>query len=163
LLYYTFYLKNKFGVSTEGSQWLLFVFLFAVAAGTFIGGPVGDRIGRKKVIWISILGVAPFTLLMPYMGFAGTIILSVVIGLVLASAFSAILVFAQELIPGKVGLIAGLFFGFAFGTAGVASALLGKLADGAGIRDVFFLCSYLPLIGLVTTFLPNVKGTTAKR
>lgn len=155
--YYTFYMIERFGVSERLAQILLFVFLFSVAAGTFIGGPVGDRVGRKIVIWVSILGVAPFTLLLPHAGFALTIGLTVVIGLVLASAFSAILVYAQELIPGKVGLIAGLFFGFAFGTAGIGSALLGDLADKTDIGHVFFLCSFLPLLGIVTMFLPDTR------
>lgn len=155
--YYTFYLINKFGVSVQTSQVYLFVFLFAVAAGTIIGGPVGDRIGRKLVIWISILGVAPFSLLLPHMGLAGTIILTVVIGVILASAFSAILVYAQELVPGNVGLIAGLFFGLAFGAAGIGSALLGRLADHTSILHVFEVSAYFPLIGLLTAFLPEVE------
>jgi FSR family fosmidomycin resistance protein-like MFS transporter len=155
--YYTFYLMERFNVSVQQAQIYLFVFLFAVAAGTIIGGPVGDRIGRKYVIWVSILGVAPFTLLLPYMGLTGTVLLTVIIGVVLASAFSAILVYAQELVPGKVGMIAGLFFGLAFGIAGVGSALLGKLADHTSIEHVFRVCSYLPLIGLVTAFLPDLR------
>jgi FSR family fosmidomycin resistance protein-like MFS transporter len=155
--YYTFYLIERFSVSVQQAQIYLFVFLFAVAAGTIIGGPVGDRIGRKYVIWVSILGVAPFTLALPYMGLAGTIGLTVVIGVVLASAFSAILVYAQELVPGKVGTIAGLFFGLAFGMAGIGSALLGKLADHTSIEYVFHVCSYLPLIGLMTAFLPDLR------
>ena len=156
--YYTFYLMGRFGVSVQQSQIYLFVFLFAVAAGTIIGGPVGDRIGRKYVIWASILGVAPFTLALPYMNLVGTVLMTVVIGVVLASAFSAILVYAQELVPGKVGMIAGLFFGFAFGMAGVGSALLGKLADHTSIEHVFHVCSYLPLIGLLTAFLPDLNA-----
>ena len=155
--YYTFYLIGKFGVSVAGAQIYLFVFLFAVAAGTIIGGPIGDRIGRKYVIWASILGVAPFALALPYAGLAWTAILSVIIGVILASAFSAILVYAQELLPGKVGLVAGLFFGFAFGMAGIGSALLGKLADHTSIDYVFHVCSFLPLIGLLTAFLPNIE------
>jgi FSR family fosmidomycin resistance protein-like MFS transporter len=154
--YFTFYLIGKFGVSVQRAQIYLFVFLFAVAAGTIIGGPVGDRFGRKYVIWISILGVAPFTLALPWVGLAGTVILAAIIGVILASAFSAIIVYAQELLPGKVGLIAGLFFGFAFGVAGVGSAFLGKLADHTSIEFVFRVCSFLPLIGLVTAFLPNL-------
>ncbi len=153
--YYTFYLIERFGVSVQMSQICLFVFLFAVAAGTILGGPIGDRFGRKMVIWISILGVAPFSLLLPHVGFAATIWLSVVIGVILASAFSAILVFAQELLPGRVGLVAGLFFGFAFGVSGIASALLGVLADKIGIEQVFFLCGFLPLLGLLAAFLPK--------
>lgn len=154
--YYTFYLIDKFNVSVQSSQIHLFIFLFAVAAGTFIGGPLGDRIGRKYVIWISILGVAPFTLLLPYADLFWTSVLSVFIGFILSSAFSAILVFAQELIPGKIGMISGMFFGFAFGIAGIGSALLGKLADMTSINYVFHLCSFLPLLGLVTAFLPNI-------
>lgn len=155
--YFTFYLIDKFGVSVQSSQMYLFAFLFAVAAGTFIGGPVGDKIGRKYVIWISILGVAPFALMLPYVNLFWTCILSMIIGLVLSSAFSAILVYAQELIPGKVGMIAGLFFGFAFGIAGISSALLGNLADKTSIEYVFWICSFLPLIGLITGFLPNLE------
>ncbi len=155
--YYTFYLIEKFQVSASQAQIYLFVFLFAVAAGTIIGGPVGDRFGRKLVIWVSILGTAPFALWMPYAGLTATIVLSVAIGLILASAFSAILVYAQTLLPGKVGLIGGLFFGFAFGIAGIGSAVLGKVADHIGILRVFDLCSYLPLIGLLTIFLPTIE------
>lgn len=155
--YFTFYLIHKFGVSIQNSQIYLFAFLFAVAAGTFAGGPVGDRIGRKYVIWISILGAAPFALLLPYVNLFWTGVLSCVIGLILSSAFSAILVYAQELIPGKVGMIAGLFFGFAFGIAGIGSAILGSLADKTSIEYVFWICSFLPLIGLLTGFLPNLE------
>jgi MFS transporter, FSR family, fosmidomycin resistance protein len=155
--YYTFYLIDRFHVSVPASQIYLFVFLFAVAAGTIIGGPVGDRIGRKKVIWVSILGVAPFSLLLPHVGLTATAILSVCIGLILASAFSAILVYAQELVPGNVGLIAGLFFGIAFGIAGIGSAVLGKIADHVGIVRVFEGCAYLPLIGMLAIFLPDPK------
>ena len=160
--YYTFYLMDKFGVSVQTSQVYLFVFLFAVAAGTIIGGPVGDRIGRKRVIWISILGVAPFSLLLPHLGLTGTVVLSVFIGLILASAFSAILVYAQELVPGNVGLIAGLFFGLAFGAAGLGSALLGRLADHTSIGTVFTVSAYFPLIGLLTAFLPEVEAKRRK-
>jgi FSR family fosmidomycin resistance protein-like MFS transporter len=135
----------------------LFVFLFAIAAGTFIGGPVGDRIGRKYVIWISILGVAPFSLLLPHANLLWTSVLSVFIGVILSSAFSAILVYAQELVPGKVGMIAGLFFGLAFGMGGIGSAVLGNLADHTSIQYVFQVCAYLPLIGLLTGLLPNVE------
>jgi FSR family fosmidomycin resistance protein-like MFS transporter len=155
--YYTFYLIHHFGVSVSASQIWLFVFLFAVALGTIIGGPIGDRFGRKLVIWVSILGVAPFSLVLPWVSLGWTIALTVVIGFILASAFSAILVYAQELVPGKVGMIAGLFFGFAFGVAGVGSAALGALADRTSIEHVFFLCSFLPLIGLLTAFLPNLE------
>jgi FSR family fosmidomycin resistance protein-like MFS transporter len=155
--YYTFYTIHKFGVSVQASQIYLFAFLFAVAAGTIIGGPVGDRIGRKKVIWISILGVAPFSLLLPHAGLAGAVALSVIIGFILASAFSAILVYAQELVPGNVGLIAGLFFGLAFGAAGIGSALLGRLADHTSIETVFSVSAFFPLLGLMTAFLPEVE------
>lgn len=155
--YYTFYLIARFGLSVQQSQICLFVFLFSVAAGTIIGGPVGDRIGRKWVIWVSILGIAPFTIALPYTGLTGTILLTVVIGTVLASAFSAILVYATELVPGKVGMIAGLFFGFAFGMAGIGSALLGKLADHTSIDTVYHVCSFLPLLGIVTVFLPDLR------
>lgn len=155
--YYTFYLIDKFGVSIRDAQFYLFIFLFATAAGTFIGGPIGDRIGRKYVIWGSILGVAPFALMMPHSGLTWTIILSILIGFILSSAFSAILVYAQELLPGKVGLIGGLFFGLAFGIAGVASAILGKVADATSIQHVYNICAYLPLIGLVAGLLPNQK------
>ncbi|MDR2474266.1 MAG: MFS transporter [Bacteroidales bacterium] len=155
--YYTFYLMHKFDVSVQMAQVFLFVFLFSVAAGTFIGGPLGDKIGRKYVIWISILGVAPFTLIMPHVGLTLTVIFSMLTGVILSSAFSAILVYAQELMPGKVGMIAGLFFGFAFGIAGVGSAVLGKVADVSGIEFVYLICSFLPLIGLLTVFLPNIR------
>jgi len=161
--YYTFFLIDKFHVSVQTSQMLLFLFLFAVASGTLIGGPVGDRIGRKYVIWVSILGVAPFTLLLPYANLFWTGVLSVVIGLVLSSAFSAILVYAQELVPGKVGLIAGLFFGLAFGMGGIGAAVLGRLADHTSIRHVFNLCAFLPLLGLITGFLPNVESPGPRR
>ncbi|MBL9215661.1 MAG: MFS transporter [Opitutaceae bacterium] len=155
--YYTFYLIERFHLTVQGAQIYLFLFLFAVAAGTIIGGPVGDRIGRKRVIWISILGVAPFSLTLPHVGLAGAAVLTVIIGVILASAFSAILVYAQELVPGNVGLIAGLFFGLAFGAAGVGSAMLGRLADHAGIRTVFEVSAFFPLLGLLTAFLPEVE------
>jgi len=155
--YYTFYLMDKFHVSVQSSQMHLFIFLFSVAAGTLIGGPVGDRIGRKYVIWFSILGVAPFTLLLPYMDLFWTSVLTVFIGMILASAFSAILVYAQELVPGKVGMIAGLFFGLAFGMGGIGAAVLGRLADHTSIQYVFHLCAFLPLLGLLTGFLPDVE------
>ncbi|MDQ2720892.1 MAG: MFS transporter [Bacteroidota bacterium] len=160
--YFTFYLINKFHVPIQTSQIYLFVFLFSVAAGTLIGGPVGDRFGRKYVIWFSILGTAPFALLLPYANLFWTGVLIVPIGIILASAFSAILVYAQELIPGKVGLVAGLFFGFAFGMGGIGSALLGNLADKTSILYVFHLCSYLPLIGIITGLLPNIEGSRKK-
>lgn len=155
--YYMFYLIDKFNVSVRDAQLYLFAFLFAVALGTIAGGPIGDRIGRKYVIWASILGTAPFALIMPHVGLMWTCILSIIIGLILSSAFSAILVYAQELVPGKVGLIGGLFFGLAFGIAGVASAILGKVADNTNIQHVYDICAYLPLIGLVAAFLPNTK------
>ena len=154
--YYTFYLMHKFGISVQQSQIYLFIFLFAVAAGTMIGGPVGDRIGRKYVIWLSILGASPFTLMLPYANLFWTVILSFIIGVIIASAFSAILVYAQELLPGNVGLVSGLFFGFAFGMGGIGSAVLGSLADHQGITYVYHLCSFLPLIGIVAAFLPNL-------
>ncbi|MFQ3174906.1 MAG: FSR family fosmidomycin resistance protein-like MFS transporter [Flavobacterium sp.] len=155
--YFTFYLMHKFGLSIQDSQFHLFVFLAAVAAGTLIGGPLGDRFGRKYIIWISILGASPFTLLLPYADLFWTGVLSVIIGIVIASAFSAILVFAQELMPGKVGMISGLFFGFAFGMGGLGSAFLGYLADQTSIEYVYKISSFLPLIGIFTYFLPNIK------
>ncbi|GGG87370.1 fosmidomycin resistance protein [Parapedobacter pyrenivorans] len=154
--YYTFYLMDRFGVSVQQSQIYLFIFLFAVAAGTMIGGPVGDRIGRKYVIWLSILGASPFTLALPYANLFWTAVLSFIIGVIIASAFSAILVYAQELLPGNVGMVSGLFFGFAFGMGGIGSAVLGKLADNQGIDYVYHLCSFLPLIGIVAALLPNL-------
>lgn len=154
--YYTFFLMHRFGVSVQQSQLYLFVFLGGSAAGTLLGGPLGDRIGRKQVIWLSILGVAPFTLVLPHTNLFWTALLSFFIGLIMASAFPAILVYAMELIPGKVGLIAGLFFGLAFGLAGIGSAVLGKLADATSIEFVVSACSFLPLIGLLTWFLPDL-------
>jgi FSR family fosmidomycin resistance protein-like MFS transporter len=155
--YYTFYLIHRFGIGVQSAQLHLFWFLGAVAAGTIIGGPVGDRFGRKLVIWCSILGVLPFTLALPHVGLRWTGVLSVVIGLILASAFSAILVYAQELMPGKVGMISGLFFGFAFGIAGIGAAALGRLADHTGIEFVYRVCAYLPALGLLTWFLPDLE------
>jgi FSR family fosmidomycin resistance protein-like MFS transporter len=155
--FYTFYLIQKFGLSVQSAQLHLFMLLGAVAAGTFIGGPVGDRIGRKHVIWVSILGALPFTVLLPYANLFWTEILSVIIGLVLASAFSAIVVFAQELVPGRVGAVSGVFFGFAFGAGGLGAALLGQLADATSIEYVYKVASFLPAIGLLTVFLPTVK------
>ena len=155
--YLTFYLIEKFHLGVADAQIHLFVFLAAVAAGTLLGGPLGDRIGRKSVIWLSILGVAPFTLALPYANLTWTTNLSVVIGFVLASAFSAILVFAQDLIPGRVGMVSGLFFGFAFGMGGLGAATLGALADHYGIETVYAICSYLPLLGMVAAFLPSQK------
>ena len=163
ITYYTFYLIQKFHVSVQNAQVHLFVFLGAVAAGTIIGGPIGDRFGRKYVIWGSILGVLPFTLLLPYANLFWTGILSVVIGLILASAFSAILVYAQDLIPGKVGMISGLFFGLAFGMGGVGAALLGELADHTSVDFVYKVCAFLPVIGLLTAFLPNLEKGRMKQ
>ena len=153
--YFTFYLIEKFGLSVASSQLHLFLFLGAVAAGTFFGGPIGDRIGRKAVIWFSILGVAPFTLILPHVDLFWTSVLSVVIGFILASAFSAIVVYAQELVPGNVGMIAGVFFGLMFGFGGIGAALLGHLADIHGIEYVYLLCSFLPLFGVLAIFLPS--------
>ena len=160
--YYTFYLMEKFHVSAQNSQLHLFVFLGAVAAGTLAGGPIGDRIGRKYVIWGSILGVLPFTLLLPHANLFWTTMLTIVIGLILASAFSAIIVYAQELVPGRTGVIAGLFFGFAFGMGGLGAALLGQLADHIGIEAVYGLCAYLPAIGLLAWFLPALEKPHAQ-
>jgi FSR family fosmidomycin resistance protein-like MFS transporter len=154
--YYTFYLISKFHVSVRTAQIDLFVFLGAVAAGTILGGPLGDRFGRKSVIWGSILGVLPFTLLLPHANLFWSSILTVMIGLILASAFSAIVVFAQELVPGRVGLISGVFFGLAFGIAGLGAAALGRLADAVGIEAVYRLCAFLPAIGLLAAFLPDL-------
>lgn len=161
--YYTFYLIDTFGVSIRDSQLLLFLFLAAAAAGTFLGGPIGDRFGRKAVMWFSILGVLPFTLLLPHVNLFWTAVLSVVIGFVISSAFSAIVVFAQELVPGRVGLIAGIFFGFAFGMGGIGAAVLGAIADARGIGYVFQLCAFLPLLGLLTILLPPEKTITQPR
>ena len=160
--YYTFYLMNRFHLSVHDAQLHLSLFLGAVAAGTFIGGPVGDKIGRKLVIWCSILGVLPFTLALPYASLLWTTILRVVIGFILASAFSAILVYAQELVPGRVGAVSGLFFGFAFGLGGVGAALLGKLADLTDLNFVYHVCSFLPAIGILTAFLPNLEPAKTK-
>ncbi|QTL39294.1 MFS transporter [Xenorhabdus budapestensis] len=160
--YYTFYLIQKFGISVQSAQIHLFVFLFAVATGTIIGGPIGDKIGRKYVIWGSILGVAPFTLLLPYVSLFWTGALSVIIGLILASAFSAILVYAQELIPGKTGMVAGLFFGLAFGMGGIGAAVLGYVADKTNIESVYKICAFLPLLGIFTLFLPNIEKKNEK-
>lgn len=155
--YYTFYLIHKFGVSVETSQIFLFAFLMATAVGTFFGGPIGDRFGRRAVIWGSILGVLPLTLAMPYLGLAATGIVAVLIGLILSSAFPAIVVFAQELIPGKIGTVTGLFFGFAFGAAGIGASLLGELADATSITTVYELTAFLPAIGLFAYFLPRIE------
>ncbi len=156
--YYMFYLMTKFHLSVQSAQLYLFVFLSAVVFGTLLGGHIGDLIGRRQVIWVSILGVAPFALILPYADLAWTGPLTFVIGFILASAFPAIIVFAQELLPGKVGMISGLFYGFAFGMGGVGAAVLGKLADVHGIEYVYQICAYLPLLGLLTVFLPNIKG-----
>lgn len=158
--YFIFYLISKFHLSVKSAQIHLFVFLFGAALGTIMGGPIGDRIGRKRVIWGSILGVAPFTLALPYATLFWTGPLTLVIGLILASAFPAILVYAQELFPGKVGMVSGLFFGLAFGMAGIGAAVLGKLADVHGIDYVYHLCSFLPLIGLLAAFLPDIESRT---
>jgi FSR family fosmidomycin resistance protein-like MFS transporter len=155
--YYTFYLMQKFDLSVQSAQLHLFAFLAAVAAGTILGGPVGDRVGRRYVIWGSILGVLPFTLLLPHANLFWTTVLTIIIGMVLASAFAAILVFAQELVPGRTGMISGIFFGFAFGMGGIGAAVLGQLADHIGIEAVYRLCAYLPALGLMAWFLPKIK------
>ena len=155
--FFTFFLMERFGISVQASQYCLFAFLAAAAAGTVIGGPVGDRIGRKYVIWVSILGAAPFALLLPYAGLAGTIVLAVVVGLVISSAFSAILVYATDLMPGKVGMIAGVFFGLMFGLGGLGSAFFGWLADRTSIEFIFRVSTLLPLLGIITGFLPNIE------
>jgi MFS transporter, FSR family, fosmidomycin resistance protein len=157
--YYTFYLMHRFNASVQSAQIHLFIFLAAVAAGTLAGGSLGDKFGRKFVIWWSILGAAPFTLILPYVSLPIVTMLSIIIGFILASAFSAILVYAQELIPGKIGTISGLFFGFAFGMGGVGSAALGILADHTSLEYMFLVCSYLPLLGLLTAFLPHLPGS----
>jgi MFS transporter, FSR family, fosmidomycin resistance protein len=155
--YFSFYLIEKFHVSVRSAQVHLFVFLLAMALGTLLGGPLGDRIGRKRVIWVSILGIAPFTLILPYVDLMWVGILTFIIGLILSSAFSAIVVFAQELMPGNVGAVSGLFFGFAFGIGGIGAAVLGGLADQHGIEYVYRICAYLPLLGMVAAFLPNIE------
>jgi FSR family fosmidomycin resistance protein-like MFS transporter len=155
--YFSFYLIERFHVSVRSAQLHLFVFLLAMALGTLFGGPLGDRIGRKRVIWVSILGIAPFTLMLPYVGLMWVGILTFIIGLILSSAFSAIVVFAQELMPGNVGAVSGLFFGFAFGIGGIGAAVLGGLADSHGVEFVYRICAYLPLLGIVAAFLPNIE------
>jgi len=160
--YYTFYLMDKFHLSVQHAQVYLFVFLGAVAAGTIFGGPIGDRIGRKQVIWVSILGIAPFTLLLPYVGLMWTGVLSVVIGFTLASAFPAIVVYAQELVPNKVGTVSGLFFGFAFGMGGIGAAVLGAFADHYGIQTVYQICAFIPLLGLLAILLPDMHDRKIK-
>ncbi len=161
--YYSFYLIEKFKVSVQSAQVHLFIFLLAMALGTLLGGPIGDRIGRKRVIWVSILGIAPFTLILPYVDLLWTGILTFVIGLILSSAFSAIVVFAQELMPGKVGAVSGLFFGFAFGIGGIGAAVLGGLADRHGIEFVYRICAYLPLLGMVAALLPDIEHRAGPR
>jgi FSR family fosmidomycin resistance protein-like MFS transporter len=156
--YYPFYLMERFGLTARTAQLYQFVFFAAVAIGTIIGGPIGDRIGRKRVIWFSILGVLPFTLALPHVGLAATVVLSVIIGLLIASAFPAIVVYAQELIPGRTGMVSGVFFGLAFGIGGIGAALLGGLADRAGIGLVYQICAFLPAIGLLTALLPSIDG-----
>lgn len=156
--YLIFYLMQHYGIGAQEAQYHLFYFLFAVAAGTLLGGPIGDRIGRKRVIWLSILGVAPFTLALPYVGLAASAGLTLIIGFMLASAFPAMVVYAQELMPGKVGTVSGLFFGLAFGLAGIGAAVLGGLADHWGIETVYVLCSFLPLIGLLAVLLPDLRS-----
>ncbi len=156
--YFTFFVIERFGTSVQQAQLMLFLFLGSAAAGTFLGGPIGDRYGARFVIWFSILGVVPFTLLLPYANLFWTGVLSVIIGLIFSSAFSAIVVFAQELVPGRVGLIAGVFFGFAFGAGGMGAAVLGVVADRQGIEFVYTICSYLPLLGLLTVFLPKLPA-----
>ena len=158
-----FYLFHKFQVTTQSAQYMLFLFLGSAAVGTLIGGPIGDRIGRKRVIWFSILGVTPFTLMLPYANLFWTGVLTVVIGLILSSAFPAILVYAQELIPGKFGMISGLFYGFSFGLAGLGAAVLGILADRWGIDTVYDICAFLPLLGLLAVFLPNISDNIIKK
>ena len=155
--YYPFYLMERFGLTAKTAQLYQFVFFAAVAIGTILGGPIGDRIGRKRVIWVSILGVLPFTLALPHVGLAATAVLSVIIGLFIASAFPAIVVYAQELIPGRTGMVSGVFFGLAFGIGGIGAALLGGLADRAGISFVYQLCAFLPALGLLTALLPSIE------
>ncbi|MBW8768787.1 MAG: MFS transporter [Gemmatimonadetes bacterium] len=157
--YYPFYLMERFGLTARAAQLYQFVFFAAVAVGTILGGPIGDRIGRKRVIWVSILGVLPFTLALPHVGLAMTVVLSVIIGLFIASAFPAIVVYAQELIPGRTGMVSGVFFGLAFGIGGIGAALLGGLADRAGIGYVYQLCAFLPAIGLLTALLPTIESS----
>jgi Major Facilitator Superfamily. len=161
--YFTFYVIERFGLDVRESQIFLFVFLASVAIGTFAGGPVGDRIGRKAVIWVSFLGVAPFALALPYANLFWTAVLASVIGLVMSSAFAALVVYAQEAVPGRVGLVSGLMFGLMFGIGGVGAAGLGQLADGYGIVRVYGLTSFLPLLGLATAFLPNIRKKMQNR
>ena len=155
--YYEFYLIHRFGLSAHAAANLLAVFLFAVAAGTLIGGPLGDRVGRRRVVWFSILGCAPFTLLLPYVGLGWTVALSLVIGLVLASAFPAIIVYAQDMLAHRIGMVSGLFYGFSFGLGGIGAAVLGLVADHSGIVFVYQVCAFLPLLGIFAVFLPDVR------
>ena len=159
--YYTFYLIDKFGVSVSASQIMLFVFVVSTAVGTLVGGPVGDRYGRKVVIWISILGTAPFSLVLPHVGLVSTVLLSFCAGFMLSSAFPAILLYAQELLPTKLGLVSGLFFGFSFGVGGIASAVLGLYADSYGIEAIYQWCAYTPLLGVVAVLLPDLRKTSS--
>jgi FSR family fosmidomycin resistance protein-like MFS transporter len=159
--FYTFYAMERFGVTVQQSQLMLFLFLGAVALGTVLGGPVGDRFGSRTVIWFSILGILPFTVALPFVGFTATLVLTFVIGVMIASAFPAIVVFAQELVPGRVGMIAGIFFGFAFGMGGIAAAVLGVVADARGIQFVYLVCAFLPFLGLLTIFLPDMRQVRA--
>jgi len=161
--YLIFYLMHHYGIAAREAQYHLFYFLFAVAAGTLLGGPIGDRIGRKQVIWLSILGVAPFTLALPYVGLHASAVLTLIIGFLLASAFPAMVVYAQELFPGRIGTVSGLFFGLAFGLAGIGAAVLGQLADLRGIDAVYRLCSFLPLLGLLAVFLPDLRTAPVSR
>ncbi|MCO6393191.1 MFS transporter [Aliihoeflea aestuarii] len=160
--YYTFYAMERFDVTVQQSQMMLFLFLGAIALGTVLGGPFGDRFGSKAVIWFSILGILPFTVALPFVGFTATLVLTFIIGVMLASAFPAIVVFAQELVPGRVGMIAGIFFGFAFGMGGIAAAVLGVVADAKGIEFVYLICAFLPFLGLLTIFLPNMRELRAE-
>jgi FSR family fosmidomycin resistance protein-like MFS transporter len=160
--FYIFYLKDKFGIATQAAQIYQFVFFAAVAAGTIAGGPIGDKLGRKPVIWVSILGILPFALILPHVGLTATAGLTIVIGFILASAFPAIVVFGQELMPGRVGMVSGLFFGFIFGAGGIGAAVLGTLADWKGINFVFQVCAFLPALGILTAFLPNLRERKSK-
>ena len=155
--YYVFYLMERFPLSEGDAQIYLFIFLAAVAAGTLLGGSVGDRVGRKKVIWGSILGALPFALILPYVGLMATVLLSIAIGLIMSSAFSAIVVYAQELVPGRIGMISGLFFGLAFGLGGIGAAILGVMADAVGLELVYQVCAFLPAIGFLAMFLPDIE------
>jgi MFS transporter, FSR family, fosmidomycin resistance protein len=159
--YYTFYLIETFGISIQEAQLYLFIYLVSIVVGLVLGGMVSDRVGRLPVIWFSILGVLPFTLVLPYVGLTATVILTVIIGLIMSSAFPAILVYAQQLMPGRIGLVAGIFFGFSFGLGGLGAAVLGELADHVGIRSVYIACAYLPVLGILTALLPNIEKRAA--